>query len=400
MTATQSTEEIRFGFGRNWQKFLTQFTPERQEIAKTWLLNFLKMDDLRGKTFIDIGSGSGINSAAAYLAGASRILSFDYDQHSVAATTHLRSLHGNPDHWQIVQGSILDADFCATLGKFDIVYSWGVLHHTGDQWTALRNCGLFMGPESRLYIALYAKEAHVNPPPEYWLDIKQRYNRGCGLTKRFMEMQYIWRHIMGRQIARLPELFRMMNHYKKSRGMEFMTDVRDWLGGWPMEFSSAGEVTELCAAAMECELVSLKLGEANTEFLFVPRGKAASMGYNVIDLRLLPEKEFPVLTDLETLPKGQPIYIFGTAHGGELVYNALRKIKDITIAGFVNVEREAEKFGLPVHHVDDFVKQVPTETPVILANRYVAENGARLRAAGFPLIYNGHPLVQKLHRGG
>ena len=132
---------MRFGFGKNWQLYIQRyFNEERVSIAQKHLLDFLQLDSLAGKYFLDIGCGSGLHSLAACKAGASRVVSFDYDWNSVHATEKLKEFSGNPAHWTVLQGSILEPQFLATLQPADIVYSWGVLHHTGALWQALSVC--------------------------------------------------------------------------------------------------------------------------------------------------------------------------------------------------------------------------------------------------------------------
>ncbi len=139
MTESAGTEP-RFAFGKNWESFIAKnFDGSRLKIASDHLLGFLKTDTLDGKRFLDIGCGSGLHSLAACGAGAREIVSFDYDRDSVSTTEGLRRMAGDPPHWRVEQGSVLDAAYMESLGTFDIVYSWGVLHHTGDQWTAIRN---------------------------------------------------------------------------------------------------------------------------------------------------------------------------------------------------------------------------------------------------------------------
>src|SRR5215831_20270029 len=88
---TSAQRELRFEFGRNWQSFVRRnLDDERIGIAREHILSFLKRKDLNGLDFLDIGCGSGIHSAAAKLAGAGRMLSFDYDPNSVAATEMVR----------------------------------------------------------------------------------------------------------------------------------------------------------------------------------------------------------------------------------------------------------------------------------------------------------------------
>ena len=189
--------DITFGFGENWQRFLNEeFTEERLRIAKEHLLYVLYQDSLQGSTFLDIGCGSGIHSLAAYLSGAKSIVSLDVDANSVAATRKMWQLAGEPEHWQVIEGSVLDESFMAGLGTFDIVYSWGVLHHTGNMWQAIKNATLPMHAASVLYIALYADEVYHNPSPQYWLDLKKRYNLADADEKEQMECEYVWEYLL------------------------------------------------------------------------------------------------------------------------------------------------------------------------------------------------------------
>lgn len=262
-------DETRFEFGANWSNFIDRsFSQERVDISRLHLLQFVGKDSLEGMRFLDIGCGSGLHSLAALQAGAKSIISFDYDAQSVAAARQLHRLTGAPAHWQIAQGSVLDADFMARLARADLVYAWGVLHHTGDVWTAVRLTCDRVASGGLLYLALYSADVQVDPPPEYWLDVKRRYVSAPWWRRRWMELAYLWRFQLHSRPWRLPALIAFSRQYKKSRGMSFMTDVRDWLGGWPMEFCRDADVVDFVTREAGLQFVKAKTGEANTEFLF------------------------------------------------------------------------------------------------------------------------------------
>ena len=156
----------RFAFGENWADYIERnFSEERVEISRKHLLNFLRLSDLKGRVFLDIGCGSGLHSLAALQAGASKIISFDYDESSVATTRKLHEWAGSPRHWTIDQGSVLDRAYMVALPKADVVYSWGVLHHTGEMWTAVENAAIPLASDGIFYIAaLHDRRLHRPHP--------------------------------------------------------------------------------------------------------------------------------------------------------------------------------------------------------------------------------------------
>ncbi|MBP2673704.1 MAG: uncharacterized protein H6Q84_544 [Deltaproteobacteria bacterium] len=255
-----------FSFGRNWDRFVREhYSDERVEISRRHLLDFLGMQDLSGKSFLDIGCGSGIHSLAALRSGASRIVSLDVDPFSMRATEWVRERAGSPPVWEVHEGSILDPKFVSRLEPADIVYSWGVLHHTGNLWDAVRNAAGRILPAGLFYIALYEKTSES----AYWIEAKQRYNCASAPGKRFMELGYVYRTFLRtKSPSILLRNLRYIRGYRASRGMAFWTDVRDWLGGWPYEPATPGEVTDFCERTLGLKTVKVKTGEANVEYLF------------------------------------------------------------------------------------------------------------------------------------
>jgi len=264
---------LRFGFGKNWSDFVERsFSEERLQKAQRHLLHFLKLPDLTGKTFLDIGCGSGLHSLAALRAGAAHVFSFDYDLNSVAATKKLSNFIGDHDHWSISQGSVLDKSFINTLPKADIVYSWGVLHHTGSMWEAVENAASRVSDGGVFYIALYTTDVYTDPPPEYWLNIKRRYNKSGYLRKKQMEWAYAWKYSIWPDLKRGRSPLKYLFNDNRVRGMRYWTDVRDWLGGWPMEFAGIAETKKFAADKLNMRLLNITAGEGNTEYLFCPKG--------------------------------------------------------------------------------------------------------------------------------
>ncbi len=145
----------RFAFGKNWRAYARTVDGQTLNHGKESLADLLELD-FEGRSFLDVGCGSGLFTASAALMGA-EVTAFDFDTDSVATTLSLleRFDIGGASSPSVRQGSILDSDFLEQLGRFDIVYSWGVLHHTGAMWQALENIAGLVKPGGVLAIALY-----------------------------------------------------------------------------------------------------------------------------------------------------------------------------------------------------------------------------------------------------
>ncbi len=237
----------RFGFGANWTRFLSVLNDERIEEAKSSLRRMLNVESLDGKTFLDVGSGSGLFSLAARLLGA-KIHSFDYDPQSVACTAELkRRYFAGDEDWLVESGSVLDRDYLSRLGQFDVVYSWGVLHHTGHMWEALENVAPLVKPGGRLFIAIYNDQGKASTR---WLAVKKVYNtlpswlRVLVLIPSFMRLWLptIIRDLVGGRP------FRTWKTYLKERGMSPWRDVVDWGGGYPFEVAKPEEIFDIYSA--------------------------------------------------------------------------------------------------------------------------------------------------------
>jgi 2-polyprenyl-3-methyl-5-hydroxy-6-metoxy-1,4-benzoquinol methylase len=233
----------RFAFGENWARFLQVLSEERIQQAVDSLKQMLEIDNLYGKSFLDIGSGSGLFSLAAARLGA-KVFSFDYDPQSVACTRELKKrYYKNDNHWQVQAGSVLDKNYLNSLGKFDVVYSWGVLHHTGNMWAALDNIDGNVAENGKLFIALYNDQGFSS---KLWWQIKKAY---CSLPKylRWLVLVPCYLRLWGpttiRDFTMLRPFFTWRT-YKKKRGMSPHRDVIDWVGGFPFEVSKPEEIFE------------------------------------------------------------------------------------------------------------------------------------------------------------
>ena len=263
----------RFEFGQNWSQFLPIIDKERIQQAETSLKEMLEVDSLSGKTFLDIGSGSGLFSLAARRLGA-RVHSFDYDPKSVYCTTELRKNYFRDDEsWKVQEASVLDGEFMKSLGQYDVVYSWGVLHHTGNLWTAMEHAQQRVAPGGKLFIALYNDTGSQSAR---WHWIKKTYNGLPGILKApFAAVVWLPNELklLAKAVLTLnPKVFTdSWTQYQKNRGMTKWRDIIDWVGGYPYEVSTPDEVFNFCRER-GFALTKLKCGRVGlgcNEFVFV-----------------------------------------------------------------------------------------------------------------------------------
>lgn len=226
-----------FAFGENWQSFVNTVDPDSIAGARYGLSRLLAPDTLRGRRFLDIGCGSGLSMLAALQLGAGKVRGIDIDPNSVAAAQTLLTRHAADGRWDAGCASVFDLRPDQD-GEFDIVYSWGVLHHTGDMWTAIRNAAALVAPGGHFVIALYRK----TPLDGFWIRLKRFYAASGKPARKLLSLAYQALFYSGLLAAgRNP--WRYVRDYKSARGMNWANDIHDWLGGYPYESVAPGELS-------------------------------------------------------------------------------------------------------------------------------------------------------------
>ena len=232
----------RFEFGANWAQFLAHLTDQRIFEAERSLREMLGRESLAGQTFLDVGSGSGLFSLAARRLGA-KVISFDFDPQSVGCTQTLRARYfiDDPD-WQVFQGSVLDESLLRSLGRFDIVYSWGVLHHTGTMWRAVEHAAGLVAPRGLLYIAIYNHQVYWSA---FFKSLKHAYVAAPRGLKWAIAGPNILTKVLKGLLKDLAFLRNPLTRYRAkvhSRGMSVWHDWIDWVGGYPFEVARPEEI--------------------------------------------------------------------------------------------------------------------------------------------------------------
>lgn len=231
----------RFAFGKNWRRFIDSLTDTQIEQARESLCIALGSKSLHGKRFLDAGCGSGLSSLAANRLGA-EVVSFDFDPEAVRCATLLRERLGGGGSWKITTGSVLDRVFLESLGEYEIVYSWGVLHHTGAMWQALESVAGCVSDGGTFVVSIYNDQGLTS---RLWRQVKRAYNR-APRPVRWVILAAAGCRLWGPTTLRdaiKGRPFETWHHYSRDRGMHPWRDVVDWVGGWPFEVAKPEEVT-------------------------------------------------------------------------------------------------------------------------------------------------------------
>lgn len=231
-----------FAFGKNWTNFLKTVGDEQITEAERSLKLMLGIESLNGLKFLDIGCGSGLFSLAAVRLGAEKVYSFDFDWNSVTCTREIKRRF-SPDaaNWIIESGSVLNDVYLHSLGEYDIVYSWGVLHHTGNMWKALENTVIPIKKGGRLFISIYNDQGWNS---RFWSWVKRTYNVLPSFL-RFVIIVPVFLRFWGFKFLRgffQGDPFYSWRNYKKQRGMSAWYDIVDWAGGYPFEVAKPEQI--------------------------------------------------------------------------------------------------------------------------------------------------------------
>lgn len=265
-----------FSFGKNWQSYLdNHLSGDSYKKSVESLEELFGKERVRGKKFLDIGCGSGLFSLAAFKLGAKRIVSFDVDVDSVNCCRYLMEKEKSPKNWKIFKESILNDNLVNKLEKFDIVYSYGVLHHTGNMWKAIENSAKFVSDNGLLYLAIYNKADSHGFYSDYrfgtskFWEKEKRFYSGLPsplqslidyLTIGFLFIAYLFT---------FKNPVKIIKDHNRFRGMSWKVDIKDWLGGYPYEYASPEEIFNFVSKmGFSLEKIKTNNGLMNNEFLF------------------------------------------------------------------------------------------------------------------------------------
>ena len=230
-----------FRFGENWQSFAQGVDETRIAKATADLATLVPANEMKGKSFLDVGCGSGLSMLAALRLGAAHVRGYDIDPDSVEAARSLLSHYATQGKWDVSVCSAFDLG-TNNIQKYGVVHSWGVLHHTGDMWRATEACAALVGPGGLFVLALY----HKTPFCGMWRVEKRIYAHSPKSVQTAIRSIYSGLYTL--RVWASGQSFKAHTaRYQELRGMDWEHNAHDWLGGYPYESTLPDEVARRIA---------------------------------------------------------------------------------------------------------------------------------------------------------
>lgn len=131
----------------------TEYIPEYDASEKHWLL-FFTPDEVKGKSVLDSGCGTGIFSIIFAKNGAGQVTGIDISPGSLGTAEGLKQKFGLSNA-RFEQQDMLHLPYPDAC--FDIVWAWGTVHHTTDPLGAIDGLIRVLKPGGSILLAIYKK---------------------------------------------------------------------------------------------------------------------------------------------------------------------------------------------------------------------------------------------------
>jgi ubiquinone biosynthesis O-methyltransferase len=131
----------------------TEYIPEYEASEKHWSL-FYNPKEVKGKTVLDAGCGTGVFSIIFARNGAAKVTGIDISPGSLDTARSLKKKFGLANA-EFRQQDMLRLPFASA--SFDIVWAWGTVHHTTDPLGAIAELIRVLKPGGSLFLAIYKR---------------------------------------------------------------------------------------------------------------------------------------------------------------------------------------------------------------------------------------------------
>lgn len=134
---------------------------QRKYFVEPHIPAFAQFERWRGKKVLEVGCGMGTDTINFARAGA-QVTAVDLSTESLALAKQRTKVFGMEDRISFYQANAEELTLYVPAGKYDLIYSFGVIHHTPRPDRAIEQIKQFMDISSELRMMLYAKNSWKN----------------------------------------------------------------------------------------------------------------------------------------------------------------------------------------------------------------------------------------------
>jgi len=134
---------------------------KRKHFVEPHIPAFAEFERWKGKRVLEVGCGLGTDTINFARAGAI-VSAVDISDESLKLARQRAQVFGLADKITFFQANAEELASVVPVEKYDLVYSFGVIHHTPEPSNAIKQIKQYMGPDSELKLMLYAKDSWKN----------------------------------------------------------------------------------------------------------------------------------------------------------------------------------------------------------------------------------------------
>jgi ubiquinone/menaquinone biosynthesis C-methylase UbiE len=162
-----------------------QEVEKRKYLVEPHISQFAEFSKWKGKRVLEVGCGLGTDTINFARAGA-EVTAVDLSEESLALAIKRAHLFGLQDQISFYLANAEELTKHIPAEKYDLVYSFGVLHHTPHPLRAISEIKQFMNDSSELRVMLYAKNSWKNAMIKAGLDQPEAQS-GCPVAFTYSE---------------------------------------------------------------------------------------------------------------------------------------------------------------------------------------------------------------------
>lgn len=161
---------------------------KRKFFVEPHLVTFADFPSVKGKKVLEIGCGIGTATIQFARAGASKVVAVDLSEKSLELAKKRAEIYGFSDIIQFYHGNAEELSSIIPKESFDLIFSFGVIHHTPFPGKILKEMAAYTDSNSVVKVMVYYRFSWKS----FWIFLKYgqfRFWKWDELIARYSEAQ-------------------------------------------------------------------------------------------------------------------------------------------------------------------------------------------------------------------